>query len=93
VSVPNGIYSSWPLSLEEGLHAKHLGREMTTEMAQAKSRQHSSRARRPQVQLVKLDVDGFECDVLRGATSLLRDTSPIFVMELRRIRLRSAAPP
>jgi hypothetical protein len=32
--------------------------------------------------LVKLDVDGFECDVLRGATSLLRDARPIFVMEL-----------
>src|SRR3954451_925654 len=83
VSVPNGIYSSWPLSLEEGLHAKHLGREMTTEMAQARSvdsilAEHADR----KVQLVKLDVDGFECDVLRGATSLLRDTSPIFVMEL-----------
>ena len=34
------------------------------------------------MQLVKLDVDGFECDVLRGATSLLRDTRPVFVMEL-----------
>jgi hypothetical protein len=34
------------------------------------------------VQLVKLDVDGFECDVLRGATALLRDARPIFVMEL-----------
>jgi hypothetical protein len=34
------------------------------------------------VQLVKLDVDGFECDVLRGASSLLRDARPIFVMEL-----------
>ena len=34
------------------------------------------------VALVKLDVDGFECDVLRGATSLLRDVRPIFVMEL-----------
>ncbi len=34
------------------------------------------------VQLVKLDVDGFECDVLRGATAMLREVRPIFVMEL-----------
>jgi len=34
------------------------------------------------VSLVKLDVDGFECDVLRGATVLIRDVRPIFVMEL-----------
>jgi hypothetical protein len=83
VSVPNDIYSSWPLSLEEGLHTKHLGREMKTEMAQARSldsilAEHADR----KVQLVKLDVDGFECDVLRGASSMLRDTRPIFVMEL-----------
>lgn len=83
VSVPDAIYSSWPLDVEDGLHAKHLGREMKTDMAQARSldsilAEHADR----KVQLVKLDVDGFECDVLRGASSLLRDTRPIFVMEL-----------
>ena len=82
-SVPRAIYSSWPLTGEAGLHAKHLGREMQTESAQARSLDSilSERADR-KVQLVKLDVDGFECDVLRGATSLLRDPRPIFVMEL-----------
>src|ERR1700687_4430453 len=82
-SVPNAIYSSWPLAVEAGLHAKHLGREMQTEQAQARSLDSiiSERADR-KVQLVKLDVDGFECDVLRGATALLRDVRPIFVMEL-----------
>jgi FkbM family methyltransferase len=83
VSVPNDIYSSWPLVVEDGLHAKHLGREMKTDTAQARSldsilAEHADR----KVQLVKLDVDGFECDVLRGASSLLRDMHPIFVMEL-----------
>jgi hypothetical protein len=34
------------------------------------------------VQLVKMDVDGFESEVLRGATTLLRDSRPIFMMEL-----------
>jgi len=81
--VPNAIYSSWPLAIESGLHPKHLGREMRTEAAQARSLDSilSERADRS-VQLVKLDVDGFECDVLAGATSMLRDTRPIFVMEL-----------
>jgi FkbM family methyltransferase len=81
--VPSAIYSSWPLAREPGLHAKHLGREMRTESAQARSLDSvlSELADR-RVQLVKLDVDGFECSVLRGATSLLKDVRPIFVMEL-----------
>jgi FkbM family methyltransferase len=83
VSVPKAIYSSWPLAAEAGLHAKHLGREMPTESAQARSldsvlNEFADR----KVQLVKLDVDGFECDVLRGATMMLREMRPIFVMEL-----------
>jgi FkbM family methyltransferase len=81
--VPDAIYSSWPLVAEAGLHPKHLGREMQTDSAQARSldsilAEHADR----KVQLVKLDVDGFECDVLRGAPSLLRDARPTFVMEL-----------
>ncbi|MFH1344274.1 MAG: FkbM family methyltransferase [Pseudomonadota bacterium] len=81
--IPKAIYSSWPLAVEEGLHAKHLGREMQTEAAQARSLDSilAERADR-NVQLVKLDVDGFECEVLRGASSMLRDARPIFVMEL-----------
>ena len=81
--VPRAIYSSWPLSVEVGLHAKHLGREMQTELAQARSLDNLlNECADRKVQLVKLDVDGFECDVLRGATSMLRDVRPIFVMEL-----------
>ncbi|OSI69426.1 FkbM family methyltransferase [Bradyrhizobium canariense] len=81
--VPNAIYSSWPLAAEAGLHAKHLGREMQTESAEARSLDNVlAQGADRKVQLVKLDVDGFECDVLQGATSLLRDTRPIFVMEL-----------
>jgi FkbM family methyltransferase len=81
--VPSAIYSSWPLAHEAGLHAKHLGREMKTEAARARSIDSvlTEVADRP-VSLVKLDVDGFECDVLKGATKLLSDTRPIFVMEL-----------
>jgi FkbM family methyltransferase len=80
--VPEAIYSSWPLAEESGLHAKHLGREMRTEAAQARSLDNAcTELADRKVQLVKMDVDGFECDVLRGATSLLREARPIFVME------------
>jgi FkbM family methyltransferase len=81
--VPEAIYSSWPLAVEAGLHAKHLGREMQTEQAQSRSLDSIlSECADRKVQLVKLDVDGFECDVLRGATAMLREVRPIFVMEL-----------
>lgn len=81
--VPDAIYSSWPLTGGVELHPKHLGQEMQTEAAQARSLDSilSERADR-RVQLIKLDVDGFECDVLRGATAMLREMRPAFVMEL-----------
>ena len=81
--VPSAIYSSWPLAREPGLHTKHLGREMQTGFTQARSLDSIlNEIADRKVQLVKLDVDGFECGVLRGATALLRDVRPIFVMEL-----------
>ncbi|MBR1120221.1 FkbM family methyltransferase [Bradyrhizobium lablabi] len=81
--VPAAIYSSWPLEHQAGLHAKHLGREMRTEAAKARSVDSvlAELGGRP-VQLVKLDVDGFECDVLRGARNMLSTMRPVFVMEI-----------
>lgn len=81
--VPAAIYSSWPLEHQAGLHAKHLGREMRTEAAKARSVDSvlAQLGGRP-VQLVKLDVDGFECDVLRGARNMLSTMRPVFVMEI-----------
>jgi FkbM family methyltransferase len=82
-AVPDNIYSSWPLVAEPKLHAKHLGRAMSTDNASTRSIDSIlAEAGNPAVQLVKLDVDGFECEILRGAAKLLRDQKPIFVMEL-----------
>jgi FkbM family methyltransferase len=81
--VPNAIYSSWPLVEGTDRHAKHLGQEMETKAARARSLDSvlSEHGNGP-VQLVKLDVDGFECEILRGAATLLKVDRPIFVMEL-----------
>ncbi len=81
--VPTEIYSSWPLNKTDDLHAKHLGQAMPTEQASARSVDGVlAEIGNPKVQLVKLDVDGFETEVLRGAAALLRDSRPIFLMEL-----------
>jgi FkbM family methyltransferase len=81
--VPDSIYSSWPLTVTEGVHKKHLGLAMPTNAAPARSIDGIlAELGGPSVQLVKMDVDGFESEVLRGATALLRDNRPIFVMEL-----------
>lgn len=81
--VPTSIYSSWPLTPSEDLHAKHLGQAMPTNRANARSIDGLlAEMGSPCVQLVKLDVDGFETDVLRGAATLLRDSRPVFLMEL-----------
>jgi FkbM family methyltransferase len=81
--VPISIYSSWPLTDAEDLHQKHLGQAMPTQAALARSIDGVlAELGDPTVQLVKMDVDGFESEVLRGATALLRDSRPIFMMEL-----------
>lgn len=82
-ALPDAIYSSWPLMQEGEFHEKHLGKAMPTETAISRSIDSVlAHAGNPAVQLVKLDVDGFECEILRGASALIRDNRPIFVMEL-----------
>jgi FkbM family methyltransferase len=81
--VPDSIYSSWPLTESKALHNKHLGLAMPTNTTYARSIDGIlAELDGLSVQLVKIDVDGFECEVLRGATALLRDSRPIFMMEL-----------
>jgi FkbM family methyltransferase len=85
-AIPDTVYSSWPLPRSSDRHAKHpkhLGQEMPTKAAHARSLDSvlSEYGDAP-VQLVKLDVDGYECEILRGASALLSAVKPIFVMEL-----------
>jgi FkbM family methyltransferase len=78
------LYSSWQIH-ESGLdsHPKHGGRMMDTTGARHETldsyiAEHKISA----VSLIKLDVDGHECQVLRGAHELLQRDKPILLMEI-----------
>jgi FkbM family methyltransferase len=80
---PTAIPSAWPLGHEDELHAKHFGKSMSTEGAATTSVDDFVEANAiPRIDFVKLDVDGFECDVLEGAQAMLRRDRPTFVMEI-----------
>jgi FkbM family methyltransferase len=83
------IYSSWPLVHAESLHANHLGRLQSTEGARAISLDtYLRQAEVPRVDFIKLDVDGFECEVLAGARHCLDTFRPTILLELAPYVLR-----
>lgn len=81
--VAPAIYSSWPLVESGPLHAEHRGRLMDTDGAGAATLDATVRELGIQrVDLIKLDVDGNELAVLRGAAATLARDSPDIVVEL-----------
>lgn len=80
---PAALYASWPLRNARDLHDGHRGRLQSTAGARVTTVDEGLRELKlTSVALVKLDVDGFECKVLKGATSLLRCFRPAFLLEL-----------
>jgi len=76
------IYSSWPLSDTEGVHALHAGRAKSTEGARAFTLDaYASKHAIDRVDFVKLDVDGHEGTVLAGANEVLDTHRPVVLME------------
>jgi FkbM family methyltransferase len=81
--LPEQIYSGWPLTGGTDLHPEHLGTEQSTSRARSRTMDEVVQTcGLPRVDLVKMDVDGFECDVLSGAGVTLAKDAPIFVMEI-----------
>jgi FkbM family methyltransferase len=77
------IFSSWPLTEEEGLHEHHRGQLMSTTGATSVSLdQVLKELAIDRVDFVKMDVDGHEYDVIRGARTSLAKFRPRVLMEL-----------
>jgi len=89
--VPEGIYSSWPLAGSSQLHGKHKGRLMPTTGARTSSLDdYVAKAGIDRVDLIKLDVDGSECAILRGAVQTMKMHRPPLVMECAPYALKEA---
>jgi FkbM family methyltransferase len=83
------IYSSWPLIRVDSLHANHLGRLQSTEGSRAICLDtYLRQAGVAGVDFIKLDVDGFECEVLEGARHCLDVFRPTILLELAPYVLR-----
>jgi FkbM family methyltransferase len=77
------LYSSWPLKEYSGLHHLHQGRLMTTKGAEARTLDSVISALKvDRVDCIKLDIDGFECGMMRGASEVLTRWHPVIIMEL-----------
>jgi FkbM family methyltransferase len=82
-SLPVELYASWPLGSGDQLHPKHRGKALSTEGARAATLDellHDAGVDR--VDLLKIDVDGHECEVLRGAGATLAEHGPPILLEI-----------
>jgi FkbM family methyltransferase len=80
---PPEVYASWPLEGRGDLHETHLGRSVSTAGVRGLTLDAALAELGVQrVDFIKLDVDGFECHVLRGAARTLARFRPPILMEL-----------
>jgi FkbM family methyltransferase len=81
--VKEQIYASWPLETDEPLHPKHRGRLVSTKNARVDTLDGFwEREGLDRLQLIKLDVDGYELPVLQGGLKTLTRFRPTLVMEM-----------
>jgi FkbM family methyltransferase len=80
---PHAIPSAWPLTGSADVHPKHFGESMLTAGARTiRLDDYLAERGNPRIDFIKLDVDGFECEVLGGAQQMLARDRPVFVMEI-----------
>ena len=88
-TVPDTLPSSWPLDQSGDIHPLLGSSEKSTDGAILTTVDTIvEREGLDRIDLIKLDVDGFEVAVLRGAKKTLARLKPRFVMELQEYTLR-----
>jgi len=81
-TVPSTIHSSWPLAPDKNVHPLLRARDMSTDGAVAKTLDSIMAERGvKRVDFIKMDVDGYECQVLGGMLETLKNFKPPVLME------------
>lgn len=81
--VPDALYSSWNLLSNSDIHPDHYGTLKSTGDAGRIILDEYVRSNGvASVDFMKIDVDGYEMDVLYGAEKLLDDFRPVILIEL-----------
>ena len=81
-AAPHKLFSSWPLSKQADLHAKHKGKAMTTEGSSAKTLDDTVLELDLQrVDFIKIDVDGHELPVLQCGVQAIERFRPAILIE------------
>ena len=83
IKKPKSIYSSWNLNSGESKHIKHQGEKKSVDKSTSSTLDEFIILNKiSKVDFIKLDVDGYEYDVLLGGTNFLKKTKPPIFMEL-----------
>ena len=81
--LPPSIYSSWPLKNGSNVHKEHHGQLKSTQGAMMTTLdQYVQSSNLERINFIKLDVDGYEYDVLTSGQETLKRFKPFILMEL-----------
>ena len=91
IPVPGTMYASWPLGMAPDIHPTLRARALSTEGARSTTLDAAALALGlPRLDFIKLDVDGRECHVVRGAMKTIRRFRPALIVELSSYVLEEA---
>ena len=89
-TIPKKIYSSWSLINKKNLHKKHLGSLKSTSNANSfKLDNYITKHKIKKIDFIKLDVDGYELDVLKSGYKFLKKNKTPIIFEVAHTYIKS----